>query len=59
MTESEQVPKNRLFAFANYLGAYSHGAWFLENKLKQLTLEIEQTEGIKMPKIVYVDLNKY
>ena len=37
----------------------THGAWFLENKLKQLTLEIEKIEGIKMPKIVYVDLSKY
>ena len=47
--------RNKLFAFVNFLGAYSNGAFFIGDKLKGLAEEIEQEMGIRLPKIVYVD----
>jgi TPR repeat protein len=59
LLESDQVAKNRLFAFANYFGAYQKGALFLEPVMKQLSKEIEEVEGLTMPKIVYIDPSKF
>lgn len=58
LTKSETVPANKLFAFANYFGAYQRGALFLEPTLRQLSDELE-SEGLIMPKIVYIDTKKY
>ena len=58
LLHSDQVARNRLFAFANYFGAYQKGALFLEPVMKQLSAEIEELEGLSMPKIVYIDATK-
>jgi TPR repeat protein len=38
--DATNVPKNRLFAMANYLGAYQHGAFFLTERIQTLATEI-------------------
>ena len=49
------VPKNRIFAFTNFFGAYQHGAFFVKERMEQLAKEIEEIDGITLPEIVYVD----
>ena len=49
------VPKNRIFAFTNFFGAYQHGAFFVKERMEQLAKEIEEMDGITLPEIVYVD----
>ena len=47
--------RNKLFAFINYLGAYTNGAFFCRDQMIELSKEIESEMGIRLPKIVYVD----
>ena len=53
--EENIVPKNRIFAFTNFFGAYQHGAFFVKERMEQLAKEIEEMDGITLPEIVYVD----
>ena len=46
--------RNKLFAFVNYLGAYSNGAFFVGEEMKKLRTEIIKEMGIRLPEIVYV-----
>ena len=45
--------RNKLFAFVNYLGAYTNGAFFIQDEMEKLRVEIE-AEGTRLPKIIYV-----
>ena len=56
---SDQVPQNRLFAFMNYLGAYTHGALFLQEKMEKLTKDLKEIEGYELPEVKYVDQDKF
>ena len=51
--------RNKLFAFVNYLGAYKNGAFFLQEKMERLQREVETELGVKLPKIVYVNEEKF
>lgn len=47
--------RNKFFAFVNFLGAYTNGAFFVQGKLEQLREEVQAELGIKLPQIIYVD----
>lgn len=53
------VPKNRLFALVNYLGAYQYGAVFLKDKLEQVISEIKLIEKQELPEFKFVDVPKH
>jgi hypothetical protein len=46
---------NRLFALANYLGAYQNGAFFLAPRIHELVQQIRDIDGIDIPEIKLVD----
>ena len=58
MKKENIVPRNRLFAFVNYFGAYQNGAFFLRETMEALSKEIKEKDGINLPEIVYIDPTK-
>ena len=52
------MPNNKIFAFTNFFGAYQHGAFFVRERMEQLAQEIKEEEGIELPEIHYVDIEK-
>ena len=47
--------RNKLFAFVNFLGAYTNGAFFVKEQMQELSKEIKSEMGVRLPNIVYVD----